>query len=80
MCSGAILMARIARVIWILDDDLHGALRRLHDHDHPLSNYYSEKIATLKFHPSDEYDLVQRMASLMETWNMAKEGRLSQLR
>src|SRR5947207_15229667 len=31
MCCGAILLARIKRVMWVLDDDVHGGLRYLHN-------------------------------------------------
>src|SRR5262249_2455484 len=37
MCSGAILHARIACVVWVKDDDIHGALRCPHDKTQPLS-------------------------------------------
>lgn len=42
MCCGAILIARIARVIWLIDDDLYGALRCLCNNPFPL-NALSQK-------------------------------------
>ena len=36
MCCGAILLARIAQVIWIIDDNLYGSLRCLCTSPHSL--------------------------------------------
>lgn len=73
MCCGAILQARIARVVWLNDDPLHGALRCLHAEEHPLSDFYVEKLCLLQFRPTTEPDLTQRMEHWMEHWNNAKE-------
>src|SRR5947209_19194582 len=37
MCCGAILIARIARVIWVVDDNHYGALRCLCPNSQPLN-------------------------------------------
>ena len=47
MCCGAILLARIARVIWVMDDDLHGALRRLFNKRHCQNGAMQKREAEL---------------------------------
>jgi tRNA(adenine34) deaminase len=77
MCCGAILLARIARVVWIRDDDTHGALRCLHHQTHPLSSVYVEKLRCLEIAHCSEYDLRQQMETWMESWNSQKEAVLA---
>jgi tRNA(adenine34) deaminase len=77
MCCGAILLARIARVVWIRDDDMYGALRCLHDQTHPLSSVYVEKLRRLEITHCSECDLRQQMETWMETWNGQKEAVLA---
>jgi tRNA(adenine34) deaminase len=73
MCCGAILLACIARVVWVRDDDMHGALRCLHDRTHPLSDVYVEKLRRLEIARCGEGDLRQQMERWMEHWNGQKE-------
>jgi tRNA(adenine34) deaminase len=49
MCCGAILIARIARVIWVMDDNLYGALRRLCDKNHCQNGTMQKSEAELSF-------------------------------
>lgn len=74
MCCGAILLARIARVVWVRDDDLHGALRCLHYQTHPLSKIYEEKLHGLEIAACGEDDLRQKMETWMDEWNGQKEA------
>jgi tRNA(adenine34) deaminase len=73
MCCGAILHARIARVIWIKDDDTHGALQWLHDKTHPLNSLYVSKLNAVEILPAREYDdLARRMDDWLDNWNSMK--------
>jgi tRNA(adenine34) deaminase len=78
MCCGAILLACIKRVIWVMDDDDHGELRFLHKNkallDHP---YYTQKLDNLEISSANEYDLIECMQAWMEGWNGEKETVLS---
>jgi tRNA(adenine34) deaminase len=85
MCCGALLHARIARVIWVKDDKDHGALRWLRDKTHPFSNLYVSDLYVSKFNaleilnageilPACEYDdLTGRMDDWLECWNSMKK-------
>jgi tRNA(adenine34) deaminase len=77
MCCGAIIHARITHVIWIKDDETHGALRSLHDHADPLSSFYVGKFDALKISRASEYDLARCMDTWMDNWNRMKETALS---
>jgi tRNA(adenine34) deaminase len=72
MCLGAILLARIKYVVWVMDDDVHGRLRTLHEHKHLNSLYVDLEISQAK-----EHDLIERMETWMKDWNEAKETVLS---
>jgi tRNA(adenine34) deaminase len=80
MCCGAILLARIKRVIWVMDDEDHGELRRLHENkdflDHP---YYVQKLGNLEIVRANEHDLIECMQAWMEDWKEEKERVLSQM-
>ena len=77
MCCGAIIHARITHVIWIKDDDTHGALRCLHDNARPLSSFYVSKFDALEISRAGEYDLARCMDDWMKSWNSVKETVLS---
>ncbi len=85
MCCGAILLARIKHVIWVMNDDIHGWLRHLHDNrfaqfppnKHLPSSLYVQK---LEISPANEQDLVECMEAWMEDWNGKKETVLSHWR
>ena len=77
MCCGAIIHARITHVVWIKNDDTHGALRCLHDNTSPLSSFYANKFNALKISHAGEYDLARCMDHWMEEWNRMKEAALS---
>lgn len=80
MCCGAILLAHIKRVIWVMDDDDHGELRLLHENkdflDHP---YYAQKLDNLEISPANEYDLTECMQAWMQDWKGKKEKVVSQM-
>jgi tRNA(adenine34) deaminase len=83
MCSGAILLARIARVVWIKDDNDHGALRTLqylHEQKCSLSRGYDTKLSHLKIEPTNDKMLKKQMDDLMECWSKQKEDVLCQWR
>ncbi len=81
MCCGAILLARIKHVIWVMDDDLHGGLRRLHKNKYLLDClYYEQKLVELEISSANEQDLVERMEIWMRDWNEEKETVLSHWR
>ncbi len=67
MCTGALLMARIARVVWAVNDDKNGALRNLQN-----GSLYSELFASLILTPTPEPDIAHRIIALMETWHLNK--------
>jgi tRNA(adenine34) deaminase len=73
MCCGAILLARIEHVIWVMNDDVHGGLRCLHnippDKGIPSSHY----VQKLKISPANEPSLLERMRTWMRDWNEEKE-------
>ncbi len=86
MCCGAILLARIKRVIWIKDDDLFGVLRCLCKQNHcqetfpslaSLPDGYVEKIASLSIISEPDHDLTKKMDSWMSQWNAMKQDRLT---
>jgi tRNA(adenine34) deaminase len=81
MCCGAILLARIKHVIWVMDDDLHGGLRRLYKNKHLLDSlYYEQKLVDLEISSANEQDLVERMEAWMKDWDGEKETVLSHWR
>ena len=81
MCCGAILLARIKRVIWVMDDNVHGGLRLLDNNKHLLSSlYYVQKLGDLEISPANEQDLVERMEVWMEKWKGDKGTVLSHWR
>lgn len=81
MCCGAILLARIKQVIWVMDDDLHGGLRRLHKNKYLLDSlYYEQKLANLEISSANEQDLVGHMETWMRDWNEEKETVLNHWR
>ena len=78
MCCGAILLARIKRVVWVMDDDIHGGLRRLSKNRDLLDSYYYEqKLVDIEISTADEPDLLERMQGWMNDWNKEKETVLS---
>jgi tRNA(adenine34) deaminase len=74
MCSGAILLAKIARVIWAKDDTVHGAIRYLHENLYPLKSPYKNWLDTLEFHSFNETNFGRRVDSWMDSWNNMKES------
>lgn len=49
MCCGAILLARIKRVVWVIDDEQYGALRYLYSHSHSLDALTEMKAVEVEF-------------------------------
>jgi len=73
MCSGAILLAGIKRVIWVMNDDKYG-LRDLYDNKHHFNSSYMQKLNDLEISSANEHDdLVECMQTWMEDWNRKKE-------
>jgi len=76
MCSGAILLAGIKRVIWVLDsDDCHGVLRHLTSKPDLLcEDYYQRKIEAIQVFSigegniadNEDYEFQQKVAEWME--------------
>jgi tRNA(adenine34) deaminase len=64
MCAGALLLAYIARVVWIVNDDLWGALR--HQCEAPPA--IRSLLAEISVTEMPEPDLALRMNELMQTW------------
>ncbi len=75
MCCGAILLARIKHVIWVMDDEIHGGLRHLHNNK-DLSSLY----VNLEISQANEHDLIERMETWMRDWNKNKATVLSHWR
>jgi len=63
MCAGAIVMANISRVVWVMDDDYYGAMR--HQHSGPR---YPEHFTHIAITRTPERDLEARMHELMAEW------------
>lgn len=87
MCSGAILLARIKRVIWVLDSDVcNGALQHLRRNPGFLCDYYSQKIGELQVLAVGKGDLAdecnlkfkRQMTEWMELWSGKKETRVKE--
>jgi tRNA(adenine34) deaminase len=64
MCTGALLLAYIARVVWIVNDDLWGALR--HSYEGPPA--IRSLLAGISITEMPEPDLALHMDELMQTW------------
>jgi hypothetical protein len=64
MCVGALLLAYIARVVWIANDDLWGALRHQYEGPPAIRSILAEISVT----EMPEPDLALRMNELMQTW------------
>jgi hypothetical protein len=64
MCTGALVLAYIARVVWIVDDDLWGALR--HEYEGPPA--IRSLLAGISITEMPEPDLALHMNELMQTW------------
>jgi tRNA(Arg) A34 adenosine deaminase TadA len=74
MCCGAILLARIRYVIWVMNDDVHGGLRWLHKKKDSLDSlYYEQRLDDLEISVASEQDLVRCMEDWVEGWNGEKE-------
>ena len=63
MCSGALLLANIARVVWAANDPDYGAL-----HNTYSSALYPELFASIAITAAPEPDLALRSQKLMEQW------------
>lgn len=59
MCAGALIMANIAHVIWILNDDSYGAMRLLYD-----GTCYPQHFSKIVMTIADEPDLEARLRML----------------
>ena len=64
MCSGAILLADIARVVWVLSDDYLGAFRR-YQNDPYFGRRFSKIAITVEPYP----ELAARQRALMLAWD-----------
>lgn len=81
MCSGAILLARIHNVVWLISNKDHGALSHLKENkEHPLSTFYQDRLSPLTIRCFDDcFDdrtnekWKQEMEELMEKWQKKKE-------
>lgn len=68
MCTGALVMSRIVRVVWAMDDDYYGGLRRLHGG--PLcANLFARLAVTMTITAAPEPDLERRQRELMAAWD-----------
>jgi tRNA(adenine34) deaminase len=68
MCTGALVMARIARVVWAANDDYYGGLRQLHEG--PLcTNLFSRLGVTMAVTAAPDPDLAQRQRELLAFWD-----------
>lgn len=69
MCTGAVLLAGIARLVWLVDDTGYGALRRLRD-----GELYADLFARLVAEKASEPDLERRILHRLAGWD-ARRGR-----
>jgi len=67
MCTGALVMAMITRVVWVLNDEGYGALRQLQNG--PL---YAQEFSGLRVLQTPEQDLITHAQQLLDTWNRQK--------
>lgn len=63
MCTGALLMARIARVVWAANDPDYGALHTLYD-----GGMYPALFAPLLLTATPELVIADRVSELMQQW------------
>jgi tRNA(adenine34) deaminase len=63
MCTGALLMARIARVVWAANDPDYGALHTRYD-----GGLYAALFASLEFTATPEPAIATRVNELMQQW------------
>ena len=63
MCLGALFMADITRVVWLIDDDGYGAVRRLQS-----NSLISESFARITFTKFSERDLERRIREMLAAW------------
>ena len=73
MCCGAILVARIKRVVWVLDDERCGALQCLRQHISCLGSDYEGKMLPLVSERLNDRHLKQCMSEWMRDWETKKE-------
>lgn len=67
MCSGAIVLAHIRRVVWACDDKHYGGMRFSYGGHYP--NHFARIDVTAVPHP----DLEQRSHDLMASWALAQK-------
>lgn len=63
MCTGALLMARIARVVWAANDSDYGALQTLYQ-----GGSYPTLFASLQMTATPELTIANRANELMQQW------------
>jgi tRNA(adenine34) deaminase len=64
MCSGAIILADIKRVVWVLSDDYLGALRIMKN-----GNHFRHKFDKVEMTPMPFRDLAIRQQNLHRQWD-----------
>lgn len=63
MCTGALLLANIARVVWAANDPDYGALHTLYH-----GGVYPALLAPLQMTATPEPDIANRVDELMQRW------------
>ncbi len=66
MCTGAILFAKIQRVVWLLNDDLgFGGYKKMKD-----SNLFEKKFNQIEMIVEPDIELKERQLHLMKLWEL----------
>ncbi|SFL80262.1 tRNA(adenine34) deaminase [Paenibacillus sp. 1_12] len=65
MCSGALILSDIHRVVWALSDNYLGALRIMKDGQH-----FRHKFDKISSSPEPYHDLALQSEALMKEWNV----------
>lgn len=73
MCYGAIIHSRIAHIVWIKNDEIHGVFHATFREMRNLNEIYARKCVALNAHQVDEPDLEHTLDSWMKEWNNMKE-------
>lgn len=67
MCSGAIILSDIARVVWALSDNYLGALRHA-----KLGEHFKHKYDKVSITPEPYYDLAIKQENLGKKWEASR--------
>lgn len=67
MCSGAIYLSNITRVVWALDDELFGGFRQLREHPK-----YKERIGRITYTAMPYDDLAHIQRDRMVRWDQLR--------